>query len=520
MTSEIGKGHSINIGMLLTWHAKYRPNHTAVIFKEERLNYREYNQNVNSVANMLLDLGITKGDKVATVLPNCLELLETYWAVAKIGALVVPLSPLLLKDGLKSLLLDSDSKMVLTNSNFIKIFDELKDDLINIASENYLLIDTELPGYQNYHKLKDSASILEPEGIEITENDPFNIIYSSGTTGLPKGIVHSHYVRLMYGMEFSSVFRIKPESIIIHTGSIVFNGSFVTLMPAIFLGATYILSPSFDPDVFIETVFREKATHIIMVPTQIIAFLHSPKFSAEKLKSLEMICTVGSPFHKEHKEELNRKLPGKFYELYGVTEGFLTVLDKYDYAKKPSSVGATPRFFDMRIVNDSKEDVEIGEIGEIIGRGPMLMTEYYKRPDLTQQTIIDGWLYTGDLGYMDEEGFLYLVDRKKDMIKSGGISVFPRDIEEVIVQHPAVREAAVFGVSDEKWVETPVAAVILKEKNTISSEELQNWINEHVSAKYQRVSKVIIMEDFPRNIAGKILKRVMRDEYSKLNDSE
>jgi acyl-CoA synthetase (AMP-forming)/AMP-acid ligase II len=284
-------------------------------------------------------------------------------------------------------------------------------------------------------------------------------------------------------------------------------------MPAMYLGAKYILHKSFDPRTFVETVEREKVTHVMMVPSQIVALLGSPHFSQDALKSLEMVGTVGAPLHLEHKEKLNRCLPGRFYELYGLTEGFMTVLDKNHYASKPTSVGPPQPFFEMRIVTEQGEDAAPGEIGEVVGRGPALMPGYYKQPDLTAQAIVEGWLHTGDLGYVDEDGFLYLVDRKKDMIISGGINVFPKDIEEVIVQHPAVREAAVFGIPSDKWGEAPLAAVILHRPSSISAEELCDWINERVDAKNQRVTAVSIMEDFPRSTAGKTLKRILRESY-------
>ena len=191
----------------------------------------------------------------------------------------------------------------------------------------------------------------------------------------------------------------------------------------------------------------------------------------------------------------------------------MTILDNNDYGAKPNSVGCPPPFFEMRIVNEEGREAAVGETGEIVGRGPILMPGYYKRPDLTAQTIIDGWLHTGDIGYVDEDGFLFLVDRMKDMIISGGCNVFPRDIEELIVQHTAVREVAVFGVPSEKWGETPMAAVILREPGIVSEEALRDWINERVDSKLQRVHAVVIMEDFPRSSAGKTLKRVMREPY-------
>jgi acyl-CoA synthetase (AMP-forming)/AMP-acid ligase II len=501
----------MNIGSLFSRHARYRPNHTAIVFGATRLTYLELNKNINRLANSFLRLGVRKGDKVATLLPNCVELLETYWACAKIGATVVPMSVLLMPKAISNLLRDSDTGLLITRSQFVDAVDSIRGELTNIAPNRYLLVDCEAPGYADYHDLKAAAPDEEP-CVEVKGADAFNIMYSSGTTGLPKGIVHTHDIRGAYCTSFAAAFRISPESVTMHAGAIVFNGAFVDLMPTVFVGATYVLLPDFEPVSYIDTIQRERVTHVMVVPAQIIAILNSPNFDPEKLKSLEMILSLGAPLHREHKETLNRRLPGRFYELYGLTEGFVTILDKYDYEKKPESVGSPPPFFEMKILDEANREVGPNVVGEICGRGPILMTGYYKRPDLTQDAVVDGWLHSGDLGYVDEDGFLYLVDRKKDMIVSGGVNVYPRDIEEIVVQHPSVVEAAVFGVPHEKWGETPLAAVVTRDPS-ITAEELLDWINQRVEAKFQRVTKVEIMEAFPRNVAGKTLKREMRQRY-------
>lgn len=504
----------MNIGILLTRQARYRPNHLAVVFEDQRLTYAEFHRRVNRLANAFVAMGIGKGDKIATILPNCLELLETYWAVARIGAVVVPQSPMLRGSGLVTLLRDSDTSTVLTNHAFVATLNEIRDELTDIATDRYIVTDSKnTTGYRDYHALTAAASETDPPYVEIGDDDIYNIIYSSGTTGLPKGIVHTHHIRAMYCSLLSSSYRILPESVILHAGSLVFNGAFLTLMPAMYLGATYILQRQFDPVTFIETVQRERVTHVKMVPSQIVAMLNAPTCSAEALQSLEMVGSVGAPLHLEHKEKLNDLLPGRFYELYGLTEGFITILDKNDYPNKPNSVGVPPPFFEMKIIDENGAEVSAGQVGEIIGRGPFMMPGYYKRPDLTSQTIIDGWIHTGDLGYVDEDGFLFLVDRQKDLIISGGINVYPRDIEEIIVQHPAVREVAVFGIPSEKWGETPLATVVLHQPDAATTAELREWVNQRVEARYQRVQEVVIVEDFPRSVAGKTLKRVLREQY-------
>ena len=328
----------LELASLVARHARYRPDHLAVVFGDQRLTWREFAARVARVANMLQSLGIGPGDKVATVLGNCREALELVWAVAAVGGALVPLSPLLMPAGLGSLLRDSDAKCLVSQRSMLPTLRAIPDQL----PPHVLLVDGADGDFGDYAALAAAAPDRHVPA-RVGEDTLFNIMYTSGTTGLPKGIMHSHRVRSMYCLLNAAAWRMTPESRTLHTGAIVFNGAYTTMMPSFWLGGTYVLARQFDPEVAIDLIERERITHAMMVPTQIIQILAAPGFDPRRLASLECILSLGAPLLQEHKDRLNAALPNRFYELYGLTEGFITILDREDAVRKAGSLGAPPQ---------------------------------------------------------------------------------------------------------------------------------------------------------------------------------
>ena len=507
-------GTMLRIGALLEHWADHRPEGLAVVCGAERLDWRTLHQRVHRCANALQSLGLRQGDRLAVMLPNGLPLLELYRAAATLGLGLVPLSPLLQAAGLAALLRDARAAALVHHAPLRAVVAAARDGMAGVPMPRTIEVGGDgAPADACYEALLAAAPARRLPVAPVDEQDLCHLMYSSGTTGLPKGIVLTQRIRALYALLFATRFRIDADSVVLHAGSLVFNGAFVTLMPAWLQGCAYVLLERFDAVELVEAVRRERATHVMLVPSQIAALLQAPNLDRDALSSLRMVCSLGAPLPLQHKRALLELLPDAVYELYGLTEGFVTVLDARDCAAHAESVGVPLPWSALRIVGPDGADLPPGAVGEIVGRGPLLTPGYFGRPDLTAEALVDGWLHSGDLGYVDAQGYLHLVDRAKDLIISGGVNVYPRDVEEVAATHPQVREAAVFGVPDPAWGERPVAALVLREGAADDAAALCEWINARVAARYQRLREVVVVEALPRNIAGKTLKRELRERY-------
>ena len=405
---------TLNISNLVAHHARYRPQASALTFGDLTLDWRQLDARTSRLAHALQAAGVGQGDRVVTVLGNCLEMIDIYWACARMGAVAVPLSPLLMESGLRTLLEDAAPAAIFHSGATAAVTAAASAALacVRVCTG---------PAYQAFV----DGQPATPVTAQVGPDDLYNIMYTSGTTDLPKGIALTHRIRAHYATLMANAFRFTPASVALHTGALVFNGAFVTLLPSLLVGSRFILHPQFDAAAFVDTVERERVTHTMLVPSQLAAILDLPGFDARRLASLEVLLSLGAPLPLAHKERLEAQLPLRLHELYGLTEGFVTILDRADAVAKRGSVGVPPPFFALRIVDEQGQPLPAGATGEIAGQGPFLMPGYYNKPELTAQALRDGWLMTGDLGYVDQDGFLYLVDRKKDMIDSGGVKVYP-----------------------------------------------------------------------------------------------
>jgi acyl-CoA synthetase (AMP-forming)/AMP-acid ligase II len=509
---------------LIVQHGRNQASKPALLEGTRRLDWAEFDAATNRVANGLLQLGLRPGRRLAVLMSNSIEMTLTLFGAGKAGVSVVPLNVSIADGAVAAMLRDSGAVAVAASGEHCRRIDGLVKRGEIDARLPCLGVDAPKASpwveFAAWHEAQSPA----PPAVAIGPDTECNVIYSSGTTGLPKGIVHTHGCRMFWATDLAIALRYHSGAVGLCSLGLYSNISWVTMLCTVLTGGTLVVMPSFTAEGLAETIARFRVTHGGFVPVQFQRLMESPGLGRRDFSSLQTIMCCGSPLAPSLKRATRDALGCELIELYGLTEGIVTTLAPEDFERKLQSVGKPIPGQQLKLVGDDDREVVRGEPGEICGCGRLVMEGYHNRPDATQEaTWIDPdgrkWLRTGDIGRLDDEGFLYIVDRKKDMILSGSQNVYPADIEMVMLRHPAVREVAVVGIPSERWGETPLAVVVANPDARAEARELVDWTNARVG-RQQRLTAVVYVDDLPRNPNGKILKRELRRQYAQHGEKQ
>ena len=514
----------MNLGQNLKVNAKKFPNTVMLKDSQRSFTYPQVNKRVNQLAHSLLSLGLSKGHKVAVLLENSIEIVEVFLATAKTGIIVVPINFRLVSAEVEYIAENSDAKAFIVHDEFTSTVDPIKANLKNIAADNYISVGQGVEGYRGYDEFIENASDSEPP-IEVAPEDTWILIYTSGTTGKPKGVVRSHESHIAFFLVNSIDFGFNDHDNCMNVMPLCHINSTFFTFTFLYIGASVYIHParSFRPEEILEIVEREKISFISLIPTHYNLILNVSEDAKKRdVSSIRKLLCSSAPVRKSMKLAIMEFFPGvELYEGYGSTEaGIVTVLKPEYQMKKLGSIGFESLGTEfIKILDEDGKEVGIGEVGELYSRGPMLLDEYYKLPDKTAAAFQDGWFSAGDMAMRDEDGFYQIVDRKDNMIITGGEHVYPSEVEEVIGSHQEVFDCAVIGLPDDKWGEK-VAAVIIKKQgaddSAINEEIIKNCCKEQM-AGYKSPKEILLIneDEMPRTPTGKILHRKLREKFRK-----
>jgi len=509
----------LSYGEQLARRARKVPQERALLFEGQERSVGELDERVTRLANALAERGVNRGDRVATLGYNGMEIVETYLAASRLGAICVPINFRLVAAEITYIAENSGAVALVVDDRLAEVAGKVRESVPAIKTCLVIADDASAagPGAEPYEQVLAGAS-TEPPGIDVPEFDPAFIMYTSGTTGRPKGAVLSHWNLLMNTFNIISLMGMKSGEVFLSGLPLFHIGGLNLISPSILLGGTNVIlaTGDFSAEKVVDMLEAERVTGCYFVPTQWQQICAVPGVR-ERNFNLDRIMWGASVAPPSVLKAMEETFPGvPTYNCFGQTEmsSVTCVLTGEDAIRKQGSVGKAIANVEARLVDEDMNDVPQGEPGEIVYRGPTVMQGYWNNPQATAEAFEGGWFHSGDLVREDEDGFMFVVDRKKDMIISGGENIYCAEVEAVIDAHPKVREVAIVGVPHEKWVETPVAIIAATDPaDPPSDEEIITWCRERL-ASYKKPSKVHIVEELPRNASGKVLKFQLREEFS------
>lgn len=511
------------IGDLLLGNATKTPDKTAIICWESGLqfSFKEFNGRVNSITNALFSLGVGKGERVAVLQQNCHYYPELYFAAAKGGMVIVPLNFRSVGRELVYFIENSGANTLILGEEYLELISPIKKDLPGV--KNFIIIGRPTQDMESYEDLVDSHSTDEPS-MDVDEQDLIAIIYTSGTTGVPKGTMISHKNWISNARNAIATLNFREDDITLHITPFFHAAPVWPMLSHMYVGGCNVLIKRFDAKTALEVIERVKITTINTLPIMILRLLNYPQLKKYDISSLRLISYGGAPMPFELLKEAMKTFGHIFAQVYGLTESgpLITCLLQEDHIlegplekiNRITSCGKGVVNVEVRVVNEKGETVQPGEVGEITARGDTMMKGYWKMKEATEETMRDGWLHTGDMARVDEDSYIYIVDRKKDMIISGGENIYSREIENVIYSHPSVQEVAVIGIPDGEWGEVVLALIVPKEGEVILEEEIIDFCKKHL-AGYKKPKKVEFLKYLPRTESGKIWKKELKEKYQR-----
>ena len=512
----------MNIGHLLTKSARTFPEKMALVHGTKQVTYAQFNGRVNRLSNALARLGVRRGGHVAILMYNYPEMMEAMFACFKAGFAALPINFRLHPNEFAFIIDHAQAEAVIVSPEFNETILEIRDKIPNVR---HIVSVSEATG-----KLIDYEAMLSCESqdfseVEVDPSDVAWLFYTSGTTGQPKGAMLTHRNLLAMSMSFYADMcqGFGPEDVVLHAAPLS-HGCGLYALPNIGKATTNVIleSKSFDPPLVARTIETWGITNLFAAPTMIKQLIDSPAIDDHDLGSLRVVVYGGAPMLTEDLLVAIKKLGPCLVQLYGQGESPMTItyLPHRDHVldgspqqmKRLESAGIAHTDVEVKIVGSDDQELSAGEKGQIVTRSDLVMKGYWRNPEATAETLRNGWLHTGDIGYVDHQGYLFIMDRSKDMIISGGENIYPREIEEVIIQHQAVNEVAIVGVPDPKWGEAVKAVVSLVPGQTVTEEELIEFCRGHI-ASYKKPKSVDFVAEIPKSNYGKILKRELRAKY-------